>query len=775
MSRIHEGNLHRVNTIISPQQQEQPMVIATSNEGKRKQWEHALGTPVEKTPLDIKEVQDDDPQIVLHEKAKQAYIAGGGTPIWVEDTSFFIAGMGPNRPGVYADQFTGTIEQRAMIVQTVDGKGRDAEFRVGMAIFDGNDVTEFWGSTSGRLSKELRTQGDETFGFDDMFIPDNQVDDKGKKIPKKKRKTLAEMSPNQRADFSPRSQIAEQLRVNPVTIEGKVFALPEPDKMQLDEIERESLSENERALRFGFDLQAISGTEPDPQFKTFKRRPFYEIPIGEAQRIKQYVINQDSADGGIIVIPWDTTTKSDGTQRRLEVDGNGDPLFKQMPDGGLEMATAIRAEQFARYQNEKFYGFVREWKDGQHHTMARSNQRSEVIEDLLKITESEDGTFHAKGTAAFNELGYAREYSDDVMSRNNGVDSLMVDASGILTSVFSAGGMPPVSGNLDVVKSMALTFHEVHIPRNGLFLKPERRVRLFQEAVAGIDALELPQDIRELVVGQIGISIGCQNPEEVVEEVKSMYEAGCRSVRIYTTNPDARVPQTAEALRQTFGEDLRIAVAPIVDLDQARKLIAPNIQVNTLIAGHGGGENCTSLKGGGAANGPELTYLMSIDSAFNQTAIGHEGGTGDAIGVPLGYVDKISLNGRLIDGGPIEVGGGLMMLHSSGEYVQPYHGSASAFTQWIEAQLDPEIAERRLSKAAKMRNIEGEPNYKSNVNSVHSIFDNLLEAERLARVALADQRSRNINDLRANIAANGYVNHRNVTSNALVIARAHRQ
>jgi hypothetical protein len=245
-------------------------------------------------------------------------------------------------------------------------------------------------------------------------------------------------------------------------------------------------------------------------------------------------------------------------------------------------------------------------------------------------------------------------------------------------------------------------------------------------------------------------------------------------VRIYTTNPDARVPQTAESLRQTFGEELRIAVAPIVDLDQARRLISPNIQVNTLIAGHGGGENCTSLKGGGAANGPELTYLMSIDPAFNQTAIGHEGGTGDAIGVPLGYVDKISLNGRLIDGGPIEVGGGLMMLHTSGEYVQPYHGSASAFTQWIEAQLDPEIAERRLSKAAKMRNIEGEPNYKSNVNSVHSIFDNLLEAERLARVALADQRSRNINDLRANIAENGYVNHRNVTSNALVIARAHR-
>jgi hypothetical protein len=112
--------------------------------------------------------------------------------------------------------------------------------------------------------------------------------------------------------------------------------------------------------------------------------------------------------------------------------------------------------------------------------------------------------------------------------------------------------------------------------------------------------------------------------------------------------------ETSDRIRNKIGNDGRICVGPTVDIEQSLRLIDKNISANILLNGHGGGENCTSLAGGGAADALELVYLMSINPEFNKTAIGLEGGTGTSFGALLGMVDVVS-NRRGIAAG-IEAG-----------------------------------------------------------------------------------------------------------------------
>jgi hypothetical protein len=163
---------------------------------------------------------------------------------------------------------------------------------------------------------------------------------------------------------------------------------------------------------------------------------------------------------------------------------------------------------------------------------------------------------------------------------------------------------------------------------------------------------------------------------------------------------------------------------------------------------------------------------MYLDSIFDKVAIGLEGGTGDEIGALLGLLDVISLNRRGVAGG-IETGG-LFVEHVSGHAVQPYHGSASSATQWIEAAFQPAIAVKRLNDAGRLRNIEGVLNYIIKKQSTHSIVELFWERRMFAGRALADQGARDLYELRRKIVQRGHKNHRSVTMEAAYIAAAHR-
>lgn len=569
----------------------------------------------------------------------------------------------------------------------------------------------------------------------------------------------------------------EKLRVpeivNSITTKPSVpiFQLPEPDKLRIEAVREEKLN-FEKAVQFAFDLECLAGVTPNPEFRVEKMPPYYEIQYADGH-IKRYVSNLDSASIGLIITPWDKAVDLYGNPRRLQLTKEGDVIFWQMGKEAVRLALASRAQEFLQFHNEAVYEYLRSLVSGDLQISKRSNTQSLVIEKLLDVIRDKEGNMIFHKTAATQELGYTRIFSDREMSRKKPrTKGLILNSVGVPSSLFAIGGMPPVSGFRDVLVTAAMSFMRSDIPRNSIFVKnPDLQIKLFQQAKEAIESYGLPKDIEKIVIAQIGISVGCEDPKQIAKDVLKFKKAGCSSVRIYTTNTDYRTVETARRIREVVGEDFTICVGPIVDLYQAKQLVYPNIGVNILLAGHGGGENCTSLAGGGTANSLELLYSMYLDPDFNNTAIGLEGGTGDEIGALLGMLDVISLNRRGIAGG-IETGG-LFVEHTNGKVAQPYHGSASAITLWKEAVFNPYVARSRFNNAGRLEDVEGKPNYTFKPASVNSVVEDFADRRMFVGRALADQDVQSIGGLRENISVNGH-NHRIVTSDAAFIAAEHR-
>lgn len=560
-----------------------------------------------------------------------------------------------------------------------------------------------------------------------------------------------------------------------------VCALVEPYDVQHEAIAFGEIGETPEAITHARSLSLLS--DEAQEASGFSVSPEDYAPIMSRQLTPgfvQYTTNPDSPDMGIILTPWDTAVDEDGDPKRLKL-----PLEAWQPGPMRVMgALAARAYEFDLHHNPKIYERLRGMMRGAELTEPRPKQRSPVIEELLRIRhreprdEAEADRQEAEiaeilGSAAPSDLAYARTSSDRVLSRKRAAENLFV-SNGIAppSSFFGLGGIPWVTGSSDVLATAALSFMRSYISRNNIFAGNfERQLALFEEAKRKIEKLNLPPDMFQLVLSQIGISIGSENRQQEVANAQRAYDAGCRLIRNYSTNPDRRGVETMEAVRQALGGDVTLAYIPIVDLAQAHKLVHPDIQVDILGAGHGGGENCTSLGGGGAHTGIELAYGMYLDSAFDNALITLEGGTGDSIGPLMGIVDCISMNKRGVAGG-IEVANGLRFSHVSGKKVQPYHGSASAITQWTEAALNAEIAARRITPSGLVGVVEGVPNYAWNDHWVRSIVDRFQFARILAGRTLADQDAQSISEMRKRVAVHGF-DHRHITSASDAIAKAH--
>lgn len=773
-----------INSIVSDENPtSQKLVFATRNQDKLREYQRILGVRVEGKDLKVDEIQDDKPLRVLEEKAKAAYLKNGG-PIIVEDTALIIPSI-DGLPGAYADPFTNTYAKREALCRMVPEDNRTTIVQIGFAVFDGREVHTRVASVIGEMP--LKPRGANGFGFDDIFVPDNQTDREGNSIPKTEWKTNAEMSGEEKDKYSARRLATEQMLAELFVLGRFVFQLQEPSQFQLVAIKVEKLAANPQALRFAYDLTCFKDTTPRSDLSAPPRAPYFMNTYqgGEFKRYATQAQNE-AGDLGFITTPIDTVDDLILGNSRLETNGDGEPTFYQMGDGATKQAIAQRAGEFALHHSDEMYQYLRDLQSGVILQIERSNKPSPVIDELLRIrrgkpdpeeTEFSDEEIKIIGAAATREAGYAREFSssEQNMSRTqSGNKGLLLMSTGIPSSLFALGGMPPVTGWSDVLITAALSYMRSWIPRNSIYAEnPNLQLRLFTNARDRIQALELPEDIEKIVIGQIGISVGSEDPKGIGMLARRFQNAGCSAIRIYTTNPDKRTIETAEEIRQATSRDMVICMAPIVDVEQARRLIHPNIKTNILLAGHGGGENCTSLSGGGTANSLELLYKMYLDPVFNKTAIGLEGGTGDTFGAFLGMIDVLSLNRRAI-AGSIETGG-LYAQHVDGTKVQPYHGSASPPTQHIEAAMSQVIADKRLDDSGKLRQVEGKPNYTRKPNSVQSMIDNMKYARMLAGRALADQNSRTIYGLRRNIESNnGFVNHRIVTGEAAFVAADHR-
>jgi hypothetical protein len=562
--------------------------------------------------------------------------------------------------------------------------------------------------------------------------------------------------------------------------------LEEPSRFQVARVDVEGLTANERALYFARDLAIFRTTDQvvAPNFD-YLREPQYFLKSFADGAITEVVVDQESSSMGLVLTEVDLKHRSgngisDPRYSRLERDEDGQPRLLRMGPERIKLALAARASEYAEMHSGDMHDHVLKLLHGEIPHVPRSNTRSEVVEEALGmqvISHGDQNLVRRSATKVIStqELSYKRKFSGErELSRGEAAKgSLILGPDGVVSSIYALGGMPPVTGSVDSITTAAMSYMRSWIPRNGVFAGDfDRQLELFVEARNRIQLYGLPPEIEKNAIAQIGIAVGSDNPQKIAEQVKRFKEAGGHAVRIYTTNPDSRVVKTAMAINRAVGNDFLICVGPVVDINQAR-VLKDRANVRMFLAGHGGGENCTSLSGGGAANSLEILYEMYLDQRFNDSLIGVEGGTGTEIGGILPLLDVISWNKRGVGG--IESTGGIYAVHD-GVPVLPYHGSASVPTKSVEYAMlldkDPDKARKMIGPDGMLLNVEGKPGYLELRDSANSNAVRYSEARQLVGRVMADMDALSIYELRNNVRDIGH-DHAISSGSAIAIARPH--
>lgn len=581
---------------------------------------------------------------------------------------------------------------------------------------------------------------------------------------------------------------------NPHLLPENSIALLEPSDFQTKLIDKEKLAANPAALAFAYSLDVLqsAGIEPDPGLVIDSSRlEYFPRTYGDGA-VLEIVSKPDTDGSGIVVdreIELKVVSKGNGDRKciRYEVNSDGTPKIMNMEPMGIELALASRAAEYIAMHNDEMHEHILKIKSGEIPHVLRTNTRSLGLENAMGMVveteinpadETETHTIKQPATKviATTELAYKRQSVRDKERRLSREEAglkgtFILGPDGVVSSLYALGGMPPVTGSVDTVTTAAMSYMRSWIPRNGVFAGNfERQLGMFQEVKGKIESYGLPPEIEDNVIDQVGIAVGCDDPARIAEQVIRFQAEGGHAVRIYTTNPDPRVLETAMEINKAVREidpDFLICVGPVVDAPQAQDL-HDLASVRMFLAGHGGGENCSSLDGGGAANSLEILYEMYLDKRFNDSLIGLEGGTGTSIGAILPLLDVISMNKRGVGG--IESTGGLYLV-KEGMPVLPYNGSASPVTKRIEYYASG--SKKILGLDGRVKNDEGKPGSLQMRDSARSNARRYAEArERTGRV-LADQQSMSIYELRKRIARFGH-NHVFPSNNSYQIAEPHR-
>lgn len=164
--------------------------FVTTNPGKvREAREYLAGLDdIEQFEYDYTEIQSDDLTEIASHGAREAFEAGGGEPVFVEDSGLFIDALG-GFPGPYSSYVYDTlgIERVSHLAREEDD--RRARFRSVIAYCDGDEVEPFEGAVRGRI---VAPRGKGGFGYDPIFEHDGR--------------TMAEMSTEEKNAISHRGR-----------------------------------------------------------------------------------------------------------------------------------------------------------------------------------------------------------------------------------------------------------------------------------------------------------------------------------------------------------------------------------------------------------------------------------------------------------------------------------------------------------------------------------------------------------------------------------------
>ena len=150
----------------------------TGNAGKVREAKHALeplGFNVQQLVIegvDISEPQCDDLEIVARSKLEQAHVhlPDENDGLMVEDAGLFIDHLN-GFPGVYSAYVLKTIGCEGMLRLMGEEPARGAEFQAVAALLIDGNVHVSRGICRGVLA--MNASGNEGFGFDPIFVPDD--------------------------------------------------------------------------------------------------------------------------------------------------------------------------------------------------------------------------------------------------------------------------------------------------------------------------------------------------------------------------------------------------------------------------------------------------------------------------------------------------------------------------------------------------------------------------------------------------------------------------
>ena len=158
------------------------ILFATSNPNKVEEASVVLelsGHHVEQLlvggfPPDFEEPKELGLEAVAAAKIKQALelIHGTefeGSAIMVEDSGIFLDAF-ENWPGAASSDVEREIGLEGLLEMMADNRHRGAEYRAGAIVSDGVETWSSTGVCRGRISEA--TRGDQGFGYDPIFIPD---------------------------------------------------------------------------------------------------------------------------------------------------------------------------------------------------------------------------------------------------------------------------------------------------------------------------------------------------------------------------------------------------------------------------------------------------------------------------------------------------------------------------------------------------------------------------------------------------------------------------
>jgi XTP/dITP diphosphohydrolase len=182
------------------------LVFASANANKIKEIKALLPTHFELVTLDEIGFQEDIPEtadtIPGNAIQKTTYLKEKiALDCFSDDTGLIIPALN-GEPGVYSARYAGpqrnaTDNMKLVLEKLANQSDRSAYFMTTIALWYENELHLFEGKVTGEIIGDKK--GDEGFGYDPIFVPENQG------------KTFAEMSMEEKSEFSHRARAFEKM------------------------------------------------------------------------------------------------------------------------------------------------------------------------------------------------------------------------------------------------------------------------------------------------------------------------------------------------------------------------------------------------------------------------------------------------------------------------------------------------------------------------------------------------------------------------------------